>query len=303
MVEIYNETIQDLLKKSTQVLEIRAYGNRIHLPGIKQMEVRSFEDIKNVFQVGAENRKTASTKMNSESSWSHLICMITVEGHNCTSGMTSTGTLTFCDLAGTERVGKMEVTGQRLVEAAAINKSLSALGQVFTAVRIGQLHVPYRNSKLNHILQPSLGGDAKTLTPGQMTTPEQTTGSRQGLEQVTSSGSTPGQEQGTLSGGTDEQEQETLSGGTCGQEQGTLSEGTGEQELGTLSGGTHGQEQGTLSGGTCMWTGAWDFVASYAGTGASSFIGNYAGTGASGFNEKHTWTQEEELPKDVAVSL
>ena len=84
-----------------------------------------------------------------------------------------------------------------------------------------------------------------------MTTPEQTTGSRQGLEQVTSSGSTPGQEQGTLSGGTHGQEQGTLSGGTHGQEQGTLSGGTGEQELGTLSGGTHGQEQGTLSGGTC----------------------------------------------------
>ena len=72
-----------------------------------------------------------------------------------------------------------------------------------------------------------------------MTTPEQTTGSRHGLEQVTSSGSTPGQEQGILSGG------------TRGQEQGTLSGGTGEQELGTLSGGTHGQEQGTLSGGIC----------------------------------------------------
>ena len=83
-----------------------------------------------------------------------------------------------------------------------------------------------------------------------MTTPEQTTGSRQGLEQVTSSGSTLGQEQGTLFGVTGEQEQETLSGGTRGQEQGTLSGGTGEQELGTLSGGTCGQEHGTLSRAT-----------------------------------------------------
>lgn len=48
-----------------------------------------------------------------------------------------------------------------MVEAAAINKSLSALGQVFTALRTSQLHVPYRNSKLTQILQPSLGGDAK----------------------------------------------------------------------------------------------------------------------------------------------
>jgi len=56
--------------------------------------------------------------------------MITVEGHDRTSGTTSTGTLTLCDLAGSERVGKTEATGKRLVEAAAINKSLSALGQV-----------------------------------------------------------------------------------------------------------------------------------------------------------------------------
>ncbi|KAI0234001.1 hypothetical protein LSAT2_015814 [Lamellibrachia satsuma] len=122
-----------------------------------------------------------------------------------------------------------------------------------------------------------------------MTTPEQTTGSRQGLEQVTSSGSTPGQEQGTLSGGTGEQEQETLSGGTSGQEQGTLSGGTGEQELGTLSGGTHGQEQGTLSGGTC-------------GQEHGTLSRNYPGTGASGFDEKHTWTQEEELPKAFHIA-
>ncbi|KAK2187541.1 hypothetical protein NP493_162g04037 [Ridgeia piscesae] len=161
MVEIYNETIQDLLSSSTRTLDIRTHGNRIQLPGMKHMEVRTFEDIENIFAVGGENRKTAATKMNSESSRSHLICMITVEGHDRTSGTTSTGTLTLCDLAGSERVGKTEATGKRLVEAAAINKSLSALGQVFTALRTGQLHIPYRNSKLTHILQPSLGGDAK----------------------------------------------------------------------------------------------------------------------------------------------
>ena len=66
MVEIYNETIHDLLTSGTHVLEIHAHGNRINLPGIKLMEVDSFEDIENIFEVGAENRKTASTKMNSE---------------------------------------------------------------------------------------------------------------------------------------------------------------------------------------------------------------------------------------------
>jgi len=56
--------------------------------------------------------------------------MITVRGEDKASGVVSTGTLTLCDLAGSERVSKSESTGQRLTEAAAINKSLSALGQV-----------------------------------------------------------------------------------------------------------------------------------------------------------------------------
>lgn len=77
------------------------------------------------------------------------------------------------DLAGSERISRSEATGQRLVEAAAINKSLTALGQVFTALRTNALHIPYRNSKLTHLLQPALGGDSKAcmfvnVSPTQM---------------------------------------------------------------------------------------------------------------------------------------
>jgi kinesin family protein C2/C3 len=86
------------------------------------------------------------------------------------------------DLAGSERISRSEATGQRLVEAAAINKSLTALGQVnecistservgnvffwqvFTALRTNALHIPYRNSKLTHLLQPALGGDSKVYS-------------------------------------------------------------------------------------------------------------------------------------------
>lgn len=53
-----------------------------------------------------------------------------MEGSDQVSGLTSRGTLTLCDLAGSERISKTEAEGQRLVEAAAINKSLTALGQV-----------------------------------------------------------------------------------------------------------------------------------------------------------------------------
>ena len=99
--------------------------------------------------------------MNSASSRSHLLLTIYVDTTNHISGVTSKGKLTLVDLAGSERIAKTEATGQRLVEAAAINKSLSALGQVFTSLRTNQSHIPYRNSKLTHLLKDSLGGDAK----------------------------------------------------------------------------------------------------------------------------------------------
>ena len=111
---------------------------------------------------GEAHRSVAATKLNSVSSRSHLLLAIAIEGKDKISGQVSKGKLTMVDLAGSERIAKTEATGQRLVEAAAINKSLSALGQVFAALRRGEEHIPYRNSKLTHLLQDSLGGDAKT---------------------------------------------------------------------------------------------------------------------------------------------
>ena len=64
------------------------------------------------------------------SSRSHLVVELEVEGSDQVSGLMSHGTLTLCDLAGSERISRTEAEGQRLVEAAAINKSLTALAQV-----------------------------------------------------------------------------------------------------------------------------------------------------------------------------
>ena len=71
--------------------------------------------------------------------------------------------LSFVDLAGSERVKKSGSSGSQLKEAQSINKSLSALGDVISALSSGSQHIPYRNHKLTMLMSDSLGGNAKTL--------------------------------------------------------------------------------------------------------------------------------------------
>jgi len=71
--------------------------------------------------------------------------------------------LLICDLAGSERLSKSQVTGDGQKEAIEINKSLTALGDVIEGLTKGAKVVPYRNHKLTQLMQDSLGGTAKTL--------------------------------------------------------------------------------------------------------------------------------------------
>jgi hypothetical protein len=71
--------------------------------------------------------------------------------------------LSFVDLAGSERVKKSGSSGEQLKEAQSINKSLSALGDVISALATEEQHIPYRNHKLTMLMSDSLGGNAKTL--------------------------------------------------------------------------------------------------------------------------------------------
>ncbi|XP_013881005.1 kinesin-like protein KIFC3 isoform X2 [Austrofundulus limnaeus] len=167
MVEIYNETLRDLLRENpTEKLDIKLNpdgSGQLYVPGLTEITVQSPEDINKVFELGHMNRATACTNLNEHSSRSHALLIITVSGSNITTGTSTQGRLNLVDLAGSERIGKSGAEGSRLREAQCINKSLSALGDVISALRSKQPHVPFRNSRLTYLLQDSLSGDSKTL--------------------------------------------------------------------------------------------------------------------------------------------
>ena len=118
--------------------------------------------------IGNKNRSVGSTLMNERSSRSHSIFSITIETSEVLDDdgkeHIRVGKLHLVDLAGSERQVKTGATGDRLKEATKINLSLSALGNVISALVDGKsTHIPYRDSKLTRLLQDSLGGNSKTM--------------------------------------------------------------------------------------------------------------------------------------------
>jgi len=221
MLEIYNETLRDLLAgereggggqaggagggggaggrgngnaneggggaaPKLEILSTLASG--CNVPGATQVEVCASRDVAGLMSRGSRARATGGTRMNSRSSRSHQVVTVVVQGAELATGATSHGCLHLVDLAGSERVGRSEASGDRLVEAQHINRSLSALGDVMAALAArgaggggaghkagaggggagggagsGGGHVPFRNSKLTHLLQDSLSGNAKVM--------------------------------------------------------------------------------------------------------------------------------------------
>merc|ERR1712038_526999 len=110
-----------------------------------------------------KHRCVAQTDMNAVSSRSHSVFTLHLSARNPKNRQALRGTLNLVDLAGSERLDRSKVTGDRAKEAMAINKSLSSLTDVFVSIGKKSSHVPFRNSKLTYLLQPSLSGDGKTL--------------------------------------------------------------------------------------------------------------------------------------------
>jgi kinesin family member C1 len=170
-LEIYNESVRDLLSPPSSSSS-GGKGLPIHfdtktgyadVPGLVRNVIHSQKDIFHVLDTAAENRSVASTSMNAVSSRSHSVFSLHIRGENKHKGVVVRGKLNLCDLAGSERLARSQAEGDRLKETQAINKSLSTLADVFTALAKNASHVPFRNSKLTHLLQPCFRGDGKTL--------------------------------------------------------------------------------------------------------------------------------------------
>uniref|UniRef100_A0A3B3I8I9 Kinesin-like protein n=1 Tax=Oryzias latipes TaxID=8090 RepID=A0A3B3I8I9_ORYLA len=154
--EIYLDKIRDLLDG-----ESRPSPQCVR--GCTERFVSSPEEVMDVIDEGKSNRHVAVTNMNEHSSRSHSIFLINIKQENIETEKKLSGKLYLVDLAGSEKVSKTGAEGAVLDEAKNINKSLSALGNVISALAEGtKTHVPYRDSKMTRILQDSLGGNCRT---------------------------------------------------------------------------------------------------------------------------------------------
>ncbi|GAB4823683.1 hypothetical protein N2152v2_010729 [Parachlorella kessleri] len=167
MVEVYNEEYKDLLGKGPPAGKKHQVthddkGNT-SVSYVEAVDVSKPERVQALLDKAMKQRSVGATAMNEHSSRSHMVFILYIDGINEGAGQEVHGVLNLIDLAGSERLSRSAVTGDRLKETQNINKSLSALGDVIAALASKEQHVPYRNSKLTYLLQNSLGGNAKAL--------------------------------------------------------------------------------------------------------------------------------------------
>ena len=170
-LEIYNECVRDLLRTENAYegelkheIKVDGEGRRtVTNLTVKSIDPSNCDAIRDLLTLAAKRRSTAATDMNAESSRSHSVFTVRMTAKHEGRNQAVHGTLNLVDLAGSERLNRSNAEGQQAKEAISINKSLSSLTDVFTAIGQKQSHVPFRHSRLTYLLQPSLSGDGKTL--------------------------------------------------------------------------------------------------------------------------------------------
>lgn len=156
--EIYNDKVFDLLeppeKRTPMGLPLRAEANgRTVVAGLSERACDDLKDFEKMYIEANNNRVTAATKLNAHSSRSHAVLRVKLT--QTTGDMVRESTASAIDLAGSEDNRRTENGKERLVESAAINKSLFVLSQCIDAISRGDKRIPYRESKMTRIL--SLG--------------------------------------------------------------------------------------------------------------------------------------------------
>ncbi|KAH3745326.1 kinesin heavy chain [Pelomyxa schiedti] len=160
-LEIYREKIRDLMCPTHDNLKIRQTSDKgIYVEDAQEIFCQTKSDVLETIDQGDKMRTVAATNMNAHSSRSHSLMIIKIEQQ--LPDQIKKSKMIFIDLAGSEKVGKTGVEGERLEEAKTINKSLSCLGRVIKAISTKESFIPYRESVLTRILEESLRGNTKT---------------------------------------------------------------------------------------------------------------------------------------------
>lgn len=168
VLEIYNEEVRDLLAPSKKGGEsgressiLLALGKAVHNTRVIANTKR---DVSWTLNKAQKKRCVKATKLNANSSRSHLIFTLHFETKDKETGLVRRrGKLHVCDLAGSERLSKSGATGTLREETKFINSSLTSLSNVIEKLQAGANHVPYHESKLTYLLKNSLEGNSKCL--------------------------------------------------------------------------------------------------------------------------------------------
>ncbi|RDX42160.1 kinesin-domain-containing protein [Lentinus brumalis] len=165
-MEIYKDEVYDLLVDRDTAAKLPVRENefgQVFVANLSIVPVNTLQDFDKLFTSANKQRSVSSTNLNSVSSRSHAILTLHVSVVDPVHNMTLSGKLNLVDLAGSENNKHTGNDAARMAESAAINKSLSVLGQVVHALNSGASRIPYRNSKLTRILQDALGGSSEGL--------------------------------------------------------------------------------------------------------------------------------------------
>ncbi|CAE6425114.1 unnamed protein product [Rhizoctonia solani] len=165
-MEIYKDDVFDLMVATRGTkLPVREDGKgKVFVANLTETPIESTDEFDTHFIAACKGRSVAATNFNRESSRSHAILGIKVSvTENYPGAPTLTGKVNLVDLAGSENNKMTGNDSIRMAESAAINKSLSVLGQVVHALNQRASRIPYRDSKLTRILQDALGGSSISL--------------------------------------------------------------------------------------------------------------------------------------------